>query len=228
MQWGWRMGSENLHHKRKARNIEKLARKDAQRKPYDRVLIVCEGTKTERNYLQDLIDDRELSSANIKVRPSPHTCPLRLVTYALQQCEDEDYDRVYCVFDKDAHDHYEPALQEIKKHTHLYSAQSVPCFEYWLLLHFEYSTRPYGRANKSPGEAVLSDLKRKIPGYEKGSQGIFQKIKNDNPNAIACAIGYAKRANKAAHESKTDNPSTYVGELVEYLLALSQQNENKN
>lgn len=174
------MGSDDLHHKRKVKDIEKLARKASQRKPYDRVLILCEGTKTERNYLQDLVDDCKLGSANIQVKPSPDTCPLKLVTYALQQCEGEDYDRVYCVFDKDTHHHYESALQEIKKHAFLYSAQSVPCFEYWLLLHFECSTKPYGPARKSPGEAALSDLKKKMPGYKKGNTGVYHKIKKNN------------------------------------------------
>jgi hypothetical protein len=43
----WLMGSEDLFHKRKARSANKLARKKANRASYDRILIVCEGEKTE-------------------------------------------------------------------------------------------------------------------------------------------------------------------------------------
>jgi len=41
-----------------------LERRKSRRAPYDRVLIVCEGSKTEPNYLQELIDCLELNSAN--------------------------------------------------------------------------------------------------------------------------------------------------------------------
>ncbi|VAW46556.1 hypothetical protein MNBD_GAMMA03-583 [hydrothermal vent metagenome] len=60
------MGTDNLHHKRKAKSISNLERKKAKRAPYDRVLIVCEGEKTEPYYFSELIDYYRLNSANIK------------------------------------------------------------------------------------------------------------------------------------------------------------------
>jgi hypothetical protein len=47
------MGSDNLFHKRKARQIESLRRKKARRASYETVLIVCEGEKTEPNYFKE-------------------------------------------------------------------------------------------------------------------------------------------------------------------------------
>ena len=44
------MGSEDLFHKRKAKSAEQLERRKAKRSPYEKVLIVCEGEKTEPNY----------------------------------------------------------------------------------------------------------------------------------------------------------------------------------
>lgn len=41
------MGSDNLFHKRKERKAASLRRAKAKRSPYDVVLIVCEGAKTE-------------------------------------------------------------------------------------------------------------------------------------------------------------------------------------
>ena len=46
------MGSDDLFHKRKARTAELHRRRVARRAPYDRVLIVCEGAKTEPNYFK--------------------------------------------------------------------------------------------------------------------------------------------------------------------------------
>ncbi len=40
------MGSEDLFHKRKAKKQQDSVRRIANRKPYDHVLIVCEGEKT--------------------------------------------------------------------------------------------------------------------------------------------------------------------------------------
>ena len=48
------MGSDDLHKKRKALTLKQKQRKIGVRKPYDRVLIVCEGSKTEPLYFKAL------------------------------------------------------------------------------------------------------------------------------------------------------------------------------
>lgn len=50
--------------KRKASATERRA---AQRAPYDKVLIVCEGSKTEPNYFRDLIKLHDISSVNVRI-----------------------------------------------------------------------------------------------------------------------------------------------------------------
>lgn len=51
------MGSDNLHHQRKARKKNEIARQKASREPYDRVLIVCEDSKSSPSYLEAIRDD---------------------------------------------------------------------------------------------------------------------------------------------------------------------------
>jgi len=48
------VGSEDLFHKRKAKTQQATARRKAKRKPYDHVLIVCEGEKTEPFYFDEM------------------------------------------------------------------------------------------------------------------------------------------------------------------------------
>jgi hypothetical protein len=48
------MGTDDLFHKRKARRLETHRREKAKRAPYERILIVCEGKKTEPHYFQGL------------------------------------------------------------------------------------------------------------------------------------------------------------------------------
>ena len=59
------MGTVNLFHKRKAKAADGLERRKAKRESYDKVLIVCEGEKTEPNYFNELINFYKLNTANV-------------------------------------------------------------------------------------------------------------------------------------------------------------------
>jgi len=48
------MGSDDLFRKRKARKAEELARKQKNQSSGRRFLIVCEGTKTEPQYFNEI------------------------------------------------------------------------------------------------------------------------------------------------------------------------------
>jgi len=79
------MGSDDLHHKRKARNARSFKRKRAKRAPYDMVLIVCEGEKTEPNYFRALVDDLQLNTANIVIAKNiAGSSPRTIVDFAFQ------------------------------------------------------------------------------------------------------------------------------------------------
>lgn len=145
------MGRENLFHRRKARRERDLARKRARRASYDRVLIVCEGAKTEPNYLRKLVDFFELNTANVEVDGDSDSSPISVVEHSKERYNEEKrtgdaFDRVFCVFDKDSHASYTRALDEVEKAKpkNIFKAiTSVPCFEYWLLLHYEFTTKPF-------------------------------------------------------------------------------------
>jgi len=80
------MGTDNLFHKKRERGIRDLKRKTAQRSSYDRVLIVCEGEKTEPNYFNELIRDKKLNTANVVVEDSRHgSDPMSVVNCALSR-----------------------------------------------------------------------------------------------------------------------------------------------
>lgn len=219
------MGSEDLFHKRKAKVAINLGRRKAMRAPYDKVLIVCEGEKTEPNYFNELVEFYELNTANIEIDGSCGSSPRSVFERALALWETEcskgdSYDRVYCVFDKDSHTSFDETLARIastKPKEVFFSAISIPCFEYWLLLHFKYTTKPYSAAGKlSLGDQVVRDLKEMIPNYKKGNKAIFSLLANN----LEFAKANAARSLAHAQDNFTDNPSTYIHELVEYLQNL--------
>ena len=61
------MGKDNQP---KERQKNGLARKREKRSTYDRILIVCEGTKTEPNYFKEIQVHFRLQTANVQVEPS--------------------------------------------------------------------------------------------------------------------------------------------------------------
>ena len=222
------MGSENLHHKRKQQTRDALRRKISKREPYDIVLVVCEGKKTEPNYLQAFCDELKLSSANIKL-VGLGASPLKIAEHALRKFNaDKDYDRVYCIFDKDQHHCFHDALAKIKAHRErarnpvpIHAITSIPCFEYWLLLHFADSTRPYASAGgKSAGDQLLSEVKNHIKDYHKGDKTVFEKTKSN----LETAIARAKKIHAQQAKNGTDNPSTNMFELIEYLSSIKIRN----
>jgi len=216
------MGTDNLFHKRKAKTNKRYK---PYRKEYDKVLIVCEGEKTEPHYFNELINHYKISSANVKVDGSCGSSPKCVFEYAVQLFEEEEkkgdsYDRVYCVIDKDTHCTYDDTIAKTENMQQFYLANSVPCFEYWLLLHFNYSTKPYAKKGKSSiANEVLKDLKQYIPKYEKGAKNIFNSTMKD----LDFAINNAKRSSQQARENNTDNPSTCIHELVVYLRDIQKQ-----
>lgn len=220
------MGSDDLHHKRTQRTRESFKRKTSRRDPYDFVLIVCEGKKTEPYYLKALCDDLKLNSANIKV-VGLGADPLKIVNYALRTFNEvKDYDRVFCVFDKDQHTNYQDALnklkamrQKTKSSKPIYGITSVPCFEYWLLLHFTDTARPYNKTgNKSPGELLESEIKTHIKDYHKGYKEIYAATKHN----LKIAIARSKNIYAQQEKNRTDNPSTNMHELIEYLINIKK------
>ncbi len=213
--------------KDRTKRANNFVRKAAKRDTYDRVLIVCEGEKTEPNYLKELIAHFKLNTANVEIDGTSGSSPKSVFKHAKQKYLEEKklgekFDRVYCVFDKDGHASYDETLMQIRQKTPIntyFVTNSVPCFEYWLLLHFTYTTQPFAvTGNKSRCDCVLTKLKEHISHYDKGDKGIFSQVMQKTDDAIK----NSKRAITAAEQNDTDNPSTNMHELVVYLQDLKK------
>ena len=216
------MGSDNLFHKRKTRDNAALQRQKRERERNKRFLIVCEGTKTEPTYFQELLEDLGIPSTTVRIARNNGTSPDRIVSHALGLYDDDAkcgdaYDKVFCVFDRDAHTTFDTAVKYIeglaKEGKPFIAITSNPCFEFWLILHFSYTTAPFqATGKKSVGDKVVEKLKKQagFEDYGKGQRGIYQSLKEKLPTAI-------KNAKKLREHSKTTgsvSPLTNVDELV--------------
>lgn len=220
---------------RRRQHQHSLARKAPKREPYDRVLIVCEGSKTEPYYLRELIAHYQLSSANVEVHGEGDSTPSSVVGYAIELFKAEpDYDRVFCVFDRDQHTDFDRAVQQVQGKTlekypdnkktveekradqaRFEAITSIPCFEYWVLLHFEETTAAMPR---------YSDVRRRLRAiksmkdYDKAARDVFAKTCGQ----LDVALQRADRANRAARQANTDNPTTTMPVLIRYLQQLAE------
>lgn len=203
----------------------------------DTILIICEGTQTEPNYLMELKDHLSLDQAAIDIIPSSGSAPNSVVKHAKKAIKEacakgNPYAKVYCVIDKDQHPNYTSALEDIRTFngsrgntckTVLCAIPSVPCFEYWILMHYDPpSTRSYGTAGSSPcGQLISTSLRTHIPGYQKADRALAREL-------IATRLSTA-RANSAttlrlAQSAGTDDPSTKMHLLVDELEHLKNNN----
>ena len=216
----------------KHRQASQLARKKDQRAPYDRILIVTEGSKTEPNYFNEIRVANKLHTANVQVEPSAFgTEPIQIVEYAeslfLNGDDSKDiqpraFEEVYVVFDRDDHLTYHNALTKTDALNLKYrndnnqkvafkSIASVPCFELWLLLHFEEVHAPIHR------DVVYERLTVYLPNYQKGDVGHYAITKPQIHLAEARAISLTEINNKYDGVQ----PYTSIDELVRKLSKLS-------
>ena len=222
------MGTDDLFHKRKARAAKDLQRETHKRQKNKRYLIVCEGTKTEPQYLRELQKDLGIRPQVIRIAPNDGVSPDRVVAhaealYTEDAASGDPFDRVYCVFDRDSHTTFDAAVQHIRdldsRGKPFSAITSTPCFEVWLLLHFDYSTQPFhASGRKTVGEQVVSTLKTK-PGfakYGKGQKGIYAQLKDQLTNALA----HAQRLRAYGVETGSVNPATNFDELVKVIQSL--------
>lgn len=204
------------------RRAKALARKKGTRPPYDRVLIVCEGTKTEPQYFQEILRQFRIPSAHIKVIPADGTSPLQVVNSALAEFQKtREYDRIFAVFDRDDHLTYANALaraaaldgsqrNDEKKAVRFAAAPSVPCFELWLLLHFQ---NVFAFAHR---DELIDQLAGHLGGYSKGAKGTYAQTE---PMLAAATARAVHLRTQFVAETGTD-PFTRIDEVVALLRSI--------
>lgn len=218
------MGSDDLFHKRKGKLKDSLARKKGTKEPAPLYLIVCEGEKTEPNYFNELRNFERISSITVKVSGECGSAPISVAEYALDLYENllaegNVIERVFCVFDRDNHSSFHKACALIERSAKsgvpIEAVTSIPCFEYWIVLHFGNFRAAYNDSgNATAAKKALKHLQTFIIGYSKGNAGIYAYLK---PNQ-ADAIRNAKLAMEDAQRTAVDDPSTQIHVLVEKLL----------
>jgi hypothetical protein len=214
---------------------ERNSRSSLKRRPPVRegniFLVVTEGEKTEPKYFDALKRRLRLPSVQIEIFHPPSTDPIGLVDCAItmrnnrnRQNRDPKYDEVWVVFDLEkTHDERrELAGRAINRarDNKIRIAYSDPCFEFWLLLHEEYTTRSFDDCAD-----VVKSLRKYHPNYEKGSFD-HTFVLEKTPTAVSSAAKvreyHVANGTKGNPASTEGNPSTRVDHLVRKLNEAAQ------
>ena len=222
------MGSEDLFHKNRERTANDFKRKKAtrnnpSRQPQPRILIVCEDSKSSAFYLEELAKDLGLNAVTVEGERcgSALSSVLQFAQeqYANSVKDRNDYDRVYCVFDRDRHDCFDATVQSISQKNKFFAITTTPCFEFWLLLHFPLKAKPYNATqDKSSCDCANDDLRLHWADYGKSKRGIYMFTKDKTQTAVANGKQLANENLKTG----SNNPQTNMHELIEYLQSIKR------
>ncbi len=182
------------------------------------MLIVCEGEKTEPNCFNAFQTNGELIKVEV-CGPGKNKDSLVEHAIALKKkaVKDQSYSSIWCVFDRDS----DPANPNDKnsfnkalllaRANQIKVAYSNDAFELWYILHFSLHQAAWRRDRYEDKLTELLKVK-----YKKNDPTMYKKLK-DKQNA---AISYAKNLLAyygSNHNPESDNPSTTVHLLVEFL-----------
>lgn len=208
----------------RAKSVRDLQRKQPIRELYDRILIVCEGKKTEPNYFEEIRKQARIPTAHICVLHSQlGTQPSQVAEYAVTQFfeKKQAFEKVFAVFDRNDHTSYANAIaraesldgkleNDEKKRVIFKAIVSVPSFELWLLLHYADIQAFFHR------DIILHRLREHISNYEKGKDGIYALTQN----LLTTATRRAERLKARFLRLPGEEAYTDVDELVGILRTI--------
>lgn len=143
--------------------------------------------------------------------------PLVLVKDAIERSNSDDFDQVWCVFDRDdvAPDVFNQALHQAEAHNKrnkqkIRIAYSNQAFELWFLLHFHYADSALARPDYIVRLDELLDER-----YQKNDREMYRKLLARQATAIRNAERLLSQYDPV--NPVADDPSTTVHLLVQEL-----------
>lgn len=208
----------------KLRGSGSFRRTAGQKPPRSITLIVCEG-ETEQAYFEAARIKYGLTTAEIILADNTvGPAPISVVECAEGKCAERGgYDQVFCVFDRDGHESFDRAREKIKtladrkkKPLAIREAISIPCFEFWVLLHHERTDAPFIKCSD-----VIDRVRTHLPGYEKANDAIARQLMARVDVALGNADWIEGRA-----ENNDYNPYTSVHHVLRHLAQVANQKDN--
>lgn len=178
------MGTDDIfkrkRQQRRARRAEWLDPKP------DSYLIVCEGSKTEPLYFNELAEFIRIElEGRVDVPKIPTievsgegegTVALVHKAIEIRNRANFVYQHVWVVFDKDDFKDFDEAISLARENA-IEVAWSNPCFEFWILLHFEYVDAALDRHQVfEKVDSLFKERCVRAEGYEKNLSNLYSLL----------------------------------------------------
>jgi len=188
----------------------------------DRILILCEGKKTEPNYFRKFPVNIELVEIDVD---GVGANTLSLVEEATRRGQEaassgHPYNQIWCVFDRDSFPagKFNQAFKAAQKNR-VRIAYSNQCFELWYFLHYYFID---AALNRDDYALKLTEVMGRE--YKKNDEEMYVLLKGRQSTAIRNAKTLISRYIICNPEK--DNPSTTVYDLVETLNQFLSNNNS--
>lgn len=209
----------------------------------DTFLIVTEGTVTEPVYFDLLLKDLGLDSVTVCVVPGDASHPRHVIETTARLVKDRakrhkkrllanhesaTFDHVWAVIDTDValregvwHD-----IKNLAEQRKVTLARSTPCFEFWLLLHFGFTTRGDLHNGTVAKAAVKEALGREYSTNETTAREVLPGIVKSWPDAVVNGERVLTYHSNAG-TTPPANPSTRVCTLVRALNDCAREEKRR-
>ena len=213
------------------RRYARQAQRREVRKIVCKILIVCEGTKTEPNYFKAFKAFNRGTNVydyDINVEGSGQNT-ISVVDKAIELKAKGNYDRVWAVFDKDSFsaNHFNGAIIKAAQNG-ICCAWSNEAFELWYLYHFV--NRITGMCREEYKKAISAEVNKSLK-YKSKKKYVYAK--NDTANyrimttygSMDNAIKFAEAKSKEYTDRRyaKHNPCTMVFKLVRQLIGKDEK-----
>lgn len=209
---------------KKSRKSREICKRKIQKDRSETWLFVCEGTKTEPNYITSLINyaNNFTSQSPLKFKAEgvgKNTETLISSVYEFFECTEKfinqktgiPYAKTFVLFDKDSFKdcQFDNAIKMAEAQGYI-PIWSNECFELWYILHYCYYDIDNGR------ESYFAKLKELIGEKYDKADDIFSLI--HTPDSLKKAMKYSKKLDEESRDKKSASkmvPCTQMFRVVE-------------
>lgn len=209
------------------RRTSERRRKQATRSPGRIIAFVSEGRVTEPEYFEGVRSRYGISTGSLRFVRSNKTNPIGLVEDAIDERRkniraaragrEARVDEWWVLFDAEGPLHPHAGIDKaltLARDEGIRVALSDPSFEFWLLLHYRYTTRQHQSADE-----VIADLSQHMPGYASNQKHL---VKGALMDRVDNALQNASCLRSWREDSSTKSPATDVDLLVKSAIDLTR------
>jgi RloB-like protein len=168
------------------------------------IRLFCEGKKTEPNYFNDYFKAKGFHQPNMASKPKDNSpkgvakAAKEAYIHAKKELKiPEDRIFIWAIFDRDGHAGIPEAIAWLRG-TPIGIAFSSICFEYWILLHYENTSRAFLNCDE-----VISYIHQNHDKDYGKSNDHYTRLKDKIPNAISSAQQLAR--NQSLYATRPDS-----------------------